>query len=184
MSAVAAPTTLSPRDQMIAYMEAAGMPPREVSQRVGLSYQRVYVIRQTADYQTFLTDLKREIREKVVDNASKLVETFNEEAMPAFETLQKLHKDAENENVRLGAANSILDRAPDAPKVNKNTGTVDARTILQLPVRTIEGMNQALTEVGEAEIVELYEEAGRWQAPEDSMQLISLEELEEQGARN
>lgn len=182
MSTAGPPDKLNDRHMLAAYKEAAGMKPIQIAQEVGLSPGRLHVVRTSGLYQVFIEGIRREVREKVTDRASQLVDAFNEEAMPAFDTVQELHRNADTDNVRLGAAKDILDRAPDAPKIVKNVGQIDARTIIQLPVKVAEGMVDTLKMVGAGEIVDLYDEAGEFKAIEESedvSRLVTLEELEE-----
>lgn len=187
MSNAGPPDKLNDRHMLAAYKEVAGKKPVQIAQEVGLSLGRLHIVRASGVYQVFIEGIRREVREKVTDRASKLGELFNEEAEEAFNTQKELNKSADSDGVRLSASNSILDRAPDAPKIVKNTGNIDARTIIQLPVKVAESMVDTLKMVGAGEIVDLYEEAGEFQAPgaeDDVPGLVTLAELEESFARN
>lgn len=175
-------SVLSDVYRQAAYMEVAGIPQGKIAEKIGRTPSRLSVVRGTEEYKVFIAGVRREVREKITDNAALLVEDFNQEARPAFDTLQEMHKGAQTEAVRVSAANSILDRAPDAPKIVKNNAQIDARTIIQLPVKTAESMVDTLKMVGAGEIVDLYEEAGEFRVSEEedrAVELVTLEELEE-----
>lgn len=178
------PQELSSFHQMIAYKDAVGKGPTAIAQELGCSVQTVYNARGVPEYVALVESVKREIRERLVDNAARVQEAYNEEVMPAFETTRELHKGADSDAVRLGAAKDILDRAPDAPKVQKHLGDIDARMIIQFPVQAVGNMKQALEDVGKGEIVEMLERGGGFEAQEDQVsedgmiRAVPIEEME------
>ena len=149
---------LSDKHRMMAYMEAAGKGVSEISEETGLSAGRVYGIRCEALYKTFLAEVRREVKERAIVKATNIVERYDEEAPRSLDTILELRDEAENESVRLKAAEHVIDRAPSAPKVVKvNEGGGDNILKIYLPAASVEGIEKALTDTGKEDLLDLLE---------------------------
>jgi len=152
---------LSDAHRMMAYMDAQGKRAGEIAEATGFAVNRVYSIRLEKKYQEFLAEVRREIKERAIAAAANLISRYDEEAPKSFETIVELRDGAENESIRLKAAEHIIDRAPAAPKVVKVDGGGGGDNILKiyLPAASVEGIQKALTDTGRADMLELLETA-------------------------
>ena len=154
------PDTLSPRDVLIAFLDTLNHTNVQIADKVGCSVATVTKVRKNPAFKLKKAEIQHRVEEELIREAGNLALRFDLEASKAFDTLVALHTGAEAENVRLGAAKDILDRAPNAPKSQKLTdGTAQGVTIV-LGAPAVEGMVEALKDVGEGEVVELLEGEG------------------------
>ena len=151
-------STLTPKQAYAAFCVASGMTNEEAGKTAGYAASRISILKnQNESFIAKVDEFRKEIEERLLNNTN-LVEMFNREAPRAFETLKELHSMAENENVRLGAARDILDRAPIAPKTIKvNEGNSAGGTFIQLSLKETENIMETLESVGEGDVIELLE---------------------------
>lgn len=146
-------------DQMMAaLLEACGAKPKEISRRLGKGDQYVYQIRErNPNYPPVVRQLQGLVARRVVSQVSDVNALFNGQIGDSVATLMEIRDNvwAKDEN-RIRASLAFLDRAPDAPKT---TTQVDQRSVsIQIPLSTMQGMQQALEEdrgVEGQEILEL-----------------------------
>jgi hypothetical protein len=176
---------MNSKHEMIAHVDAMNVhSAAEIASMFGIEVNTVYQIRLRPDYKLAKKQAEEEIKERLIAQASDRVEmlneAFNNEAMPAFETVKSLHKMADKDATRLNAAFGILDRASDAPKVLKNVQNIDNRTIIQIPIKTMNEANKALKEIGREDVIDLLPMRSREVKSAPASQVMSIEEWEEQ----
>ncbi|NIQ87868.1 MAG: hypothetical protein GWN93_01740 [Deltaproteobacteria bacterium] len=149
---------LSPRLRRAALLEARGeLTTAEIAERVKLSTSYLTQARYKEEYKLLVNHHEREIAERNYDAAAELQKKFNDEAPAAFETMAQLHKRADRDTTRLGAAKEILNRASIAPSPRDRRSEGDGGITIQLGVKKIEQIFNALEDVGDTETIQLLE---------------------------
>jgi len=162
---------------LMALLEVTGKDPVEIAEVVGYSPNNVRHIRRTnPHYVAYVKELREQLTSEVIAKTADLATRFDLEAPEAFETIKDLHKHSEMDTVRLGAAKDILDRAPNAPKIKQHIEGRDSHIILQLGVAQVEGIKEALADVGEREGIELLEGEG-YEQVSDSPKRVEVREV-------
>lgn len=177
---------LTHKDRLMAYLTATGMRQKEICNAVGVEPVTYRIRRDTVEFQILVEEAHKEIRARIIDRSVRLEDKVNDLAEDiALPTIEELCRGAENESVKLKAAQDIADRSTDMPQ--KVAGTlIDNRKIIQIPIVALGNMKKALTETGRQEIVDLVEqeekmiEEGR-QA--EAMKIFTIEEFEREGAK-
>lgn len=106
----------------------------------------------------------------------QLEEEFNKEALMSLRTLATVRDLAQKDGDRIKAAEGILNRSTDAPRIERHKEGLTQNLIVQLPVKVIENVKTALKEVGRGEVVDLLE---RRMIEERGMGIMTPEEFEE-----
>jgi len=149
---------LSTRQIFVALLDATGLKSEEIALQTGYSVDTISRLRQNPLYVLRRDEFRRQIEQGIIERAIDLGRKFDLEAHKAFETLRQLCKSADSDAVRLNAAKDILDRAPNAPKARKITESPgQVGLILQIGAPVVEGMKEALSDVGENDVLELIE---------------------------
>ena len=158
---------LSATHEQIAYMEALGQKPMAIAEKVGLNIGSVHRIKADPLYKLFLSEIRREMREKAIATGVDLVERFNVEAPGAADTLFELHREAEKDGDRIKAAVEVLDRSTEAPQPRRiidNQG--EGGLHIHIPGTAMKGIAKALTDTGHEDTLELLEQSPNEFAPE------------------
>jgi hypothetical protein len=152
---------LSSRHELVVLYEASGLPIARIAEITGFNPNTVGQLRRSPAYQSRLEELKAELRERVLDRATSLAEKFNDECSAAFETLCKVHRSSMSTgSERVRAADSILDRAPIAPKkAVPQSGRDSGGLTIVFGVQTAENIGKSLRDTGRTDLIELYESA-------------------------
>jgi len=151
------PKKLSTRHELMALAEAHGKTPKELSELFNYNYQYVYHIRQVPEYKLLVREYLKRITESTIDDTSELLTMFNREAPAAFQTLSTLHKRADRDATRLGAAKEILDRSTVAPRKKDSLTDGERGTVIQIGIKKMQNIITALKDVGDEETLELIE---------------------------
>ncbi len=146
--------SFTPQHQMIAVLRATGKNCAEISRETGIPYTTVLKRARHDLFPVYLEKYTAIFCEQRLAHEAEIASRFDGEVGAAFDTLVELHRGAEAETVRRGAATDILDRAPAAPKVVKNAIVNDNRTVIQFPVEIVEQMGMALRLAGQ-EVIEV-----------------------------
>lgn len=154
------PDSLSPRDVLIAFLDTLNHTNAQIALKVGCSVATLTKVRKNPAFKLKKAEIQHRVEEELIREASNLALRFDLEASKAFDTLVELHTGAEMETVRLGAAKDILDRAPNAPKPQKLTDGTPSGVTIVLGAPVVEGMMEALKDIGESETIELLEGEG------------------------
>lgn len=151
---------LNAKHRVAALLEARGeLNKNEVAEAVGLSVPYLSSIRHNVpEYKLLVEKYSKELSERTLDEAAKLLAEFNKEAPHAFTTLVELHGKADRDSVRLGAAKEILDRASIAPKRQeiRDSGGAGGITI-QLGSQRMGMIVAALEDIEDHETIDLLE---------------------------
>lgn len=152
--------SLSPRDILIAFLDTLNHTTAQIALKVGCSVVTVRSVRKNPTFILKKAEIQHRVEEELVREAGNLALRADLEASEAFDTLVELHKAADTDAVRRGAANDILGYAPHAPKLQRDTGGASTGVTIMLGAPTVEGMVEALREVGEGDTIELLEGDG------------------------
>lgn len=106
---VGAPTELNARHFVLALMHAAGFRNCDIARHLGYTENRVSVVLSSPLMQAQIRDLQNELRSSTIEDVMGIIER---EAGPSVAVLLELRDSAQSENVRLAAANDVLDRHP------------------------------------------------------------------------
>lgn len=122
---MSSPTKLSDRHLLVSYMAAAGRTRDEISEATGFSKKHLTTIMASPLFKTQLGRVRRKVGDAAVES---IVEDLQVNTVvhgqSALDTLVELMDGSGNDNVRLGAATNILDRA-----VPKQTKHQEERTV-------------------------------------------------------
>jgi hypothetical protein len=142
---------------IVALMDARGAPPSEIAEATGYAPNYIWRIQnELPQYPSVVSDFKREIAERVVEDTADAITMFNRKVPDMINNLEDLALNANKEGVQLRATMDWLDRAPDAPKrVSRQENTEERKIIFSL--QQTENVRAALIDVGEAEVLELFE---------------------------
>jgi hypothetical protein len=156
---------LSPKLRRAALLEARGeLSTKQIADRVNLTVAYLNQSRGKEAYKVQVAHHEREIAERSYDAAAQLQSKFDTEAPKAFETLSSLHKSADRDTTRLGAAKEILDRSSIAPsKRDRREGETGGVTI-QIATKKLEQIFHALEDVEDFETIQLLD--GEWEEKE------------------
>lgn len=147
-------STLKASHLLVAYMEAGGQSYVAIKNRLKKSDTWLTHVRQSPEYTEALTMAKRDIADRLVAQAVDLGQKLDDESENSVNTIIEIRDtDQELGSTRLKAAVEILDRAPNAPKKRTETYT-EQRTIIQLPIQSLDYMRAALEDCEEAEVIE------------------------------
>lgn len=160
---------LNNKHKVAALLEARGeLKSQEIAEAVGLSATRLSTVRNTVpEYRLLVEKYQKELAERTLDKASELLALFNDEAIPAFRTLQKLHENADRDSVRLGAAKEVLDRSTVAPTKRVDSGGSESGITIQLGNQRMGMIIGALRDVGDEETIDLLEGEGYEEVKDD-----------------
>ena len=149
---------LSPKLRRAALLEARGeLTTAEIAERVNLTVQYLAQSRCKETYKLQVAHHEREIAERSYDAAAELQKKFNDEAPKAFETMAQLHKRADRDTTRLGAAKEILNRASIAPRPRDRRSEGDGGVTIQIGIKKLEQIYNALEDVGDTDTINLLE---------------------------
>ena len=149
---------LSPKLEHAALLESRGeLSYVEIANKVGLTKQYLYLKRSTPEYKIQVKHHRGEIERRHYDASAMLQKQFDEEAPKAFETVAQLHKRADRDTTRLGAAKEILDRSSIAPTKIVGREGGDGGVTIQIGIKKLEQIYGALEDVGDTETIELLE---------------------------
>lgn len=176
-----APTTrkiqnLKPAHEIVALLEARGCSIAEIAEATGYSYNYVWRIRtEIPEYKVVLSEIKREIKERVVEDTADAISMLNAKVPTMIDNLEDLALAAGKEGVRLRATMDWLDRAPDAPKRVQRQENSEERKII-FSVQQVENMKLAAGDIGASDIVDLIEGQDYLPEPEPSANVINVDE--------
>lgn len=148
---------LTPRNLLVALLDATGRTTDQIAAKTGYTREVIYNIRSSPLYKVEVAEIRKRIEDEAISGVVELPRKFDEEAPEAFNTIKHLHKKAESEPVRLNAAKDILDRAPNAPKIRQYIEGGGGNVTLQIGVKQMEAINEALDDVDAGDIIELLE---------------------------
>ena len=105
---------LNDRHRAIAQMEIMGYKNRQIARELECHEMTIYRVKSSPIYKVYIADLRKQVEEISVFDATKYLDRITEKTM---RTLEHLMDDAESENVRVSAAKELFDR--QMPKVSK-----------------------------------------------------------------
>ncbi len=149
---------LSPKLEQAALLDARGeLTVVEIADLVNLTKEYYYSKRRTPEYKLRVDHHRKEIENRHYDASAQLQRRFDNEAPRAFETIAKLHRKADRDTTRLGAAKEILDRSSVAPSKRRDYGEGDGGVTIQIGIKKLEQIYGALEDVGDTETIQLLE---------------------------
>lgn len=126
MASSGPPDRLAPRHELIALLIAAGKTNVEIARAVGVTANRISTIRQSPLMAEAVRHAQRYILDRVTQDVA---ERLNGEAGPTLDRLVQLRDTAEEERVRLGAANSLADRISSLSRRTVTEGEATIRVL-------------------------------------------------------
>ena len=149
---------LSNKLQHAALLEARGeLSYAEIAERINITQAYLSKKRSDPHYKLLVKQHQKELENRHYDASAMLQKKFDDEAPAAFETVAQLHKRADRDTTRLGAAKEILDRSSIAPtKVIAREGG-DGGVTIQIGIKKLEQIYGALEDVGDTETIDLLE---------------------------
>ena len=152
------PTKLSPKLKHAALLEARGeLSGIEIAKRVNLTTAYYYQKRSDPSYKLLVESHQKELVNRHYDASAMLQKKFDDEAPAAFETVAQLHKRADRDTTRLGAAKEILDRSSIAPAKIVGRESGEGGVTIQIATKKLEQIFGALEDVGDIETIQLLE---------------------------
>ena len=126
------PKRVTSKIEAIICMDIAGRSGRDISESIGISYNRLSIIRNSPLYMNRLEQLRGEVASSFVDKRAEnlssgdpVEETFKEAAITAANKKIDLMRNSKNEFVASAAAGDILDRAGYRAHQEKTKITVE-----------------------------------------------------------
>ena len=152
------PGKLSHKLEHGALLEARGeLSFTEIADTISLSKAYYYQKRSDEMYKLRVQHHRKELENRHYDASAMLQKKFDEEAPAAFETVAQLHKRADRDTTRLGAAKEILDRSSIAPTKIMGREGGEAGVTIQIGIKKLEQIYGALEDVGDTETIDLLE---------------------------
>ena len=152
------PTKLSPKLKHAALLEARGeLSGVEIAKQVNLTKAYLYQKRSDPAYKLLVESHQKELVNRHYDASAMLQKKFDDEAPSAFETVAQLHKRADRDTTRLGAAKEILDRSSIAPAKLVGRESGEGGVTIQIATKKLEQIFGALEDVGDIETIQLLE---------------------------
>lgn len=121
------PDKLTEKHRLIAYMVIAGKTNIEIGRTLGYHPTRISIIRQSPLFQALTAQLQKELQRSTVGD---IVDRIMREAGPSVDTIVELRDAAESENVRLAAAQDLLNRNPQTAKISRTEEDRTVRVVL------------------------------------------------------
>lgn len=121
------PDTLNGKHQLILLAVLAGRSNVQIAADLGVSANRVAAIKASPLFQTQLDTMRRDLHERT---AASLVERLLAEGDRSLAVAIEIRDNAEDERVRLNAAQDLMDRHPQLRKVQKTESDTTHRIIL------------------------------------------------------
>lgn len=107
-------TTLDSRARQVAYLDVAGLPALQIRTELKMSTAKLRIIRESPLYQALLSEL----HQKAADGSVEVViDRIRREAIPSVNKLVHLRDHSEDDPVKRGCANDLLDRIPELRRV-------------------------------------------------------------------
>jgi hypothetical protein len=107
------PEVLSPKHRLVALALAAGRSTRDIAQSVGISEQRISVLKQSPLFRALVEEELRHIREHLV---STVAERMNAEAARTLDRMVELRDQQKDLGVAARMTDSLADRIMGFPK--------------------------------------------------------------------
>ena len=153
-----APPKLSNKLQHAALLEARGeLTYAEIAERINITQAYLSKKRSDPHYKLLVKQHQKELENRHYDASAMLQKKFDDEAPAAFETVAQLHKRADRDTTRLGAAKEILDRSSIAPAKIMGREGGDSGVTIQIGIKKLEQIYGALEDVGDTETIDLLE---------------------------
>ena len=158
---------LEPYEVLGIYMEATGVPGTKIGPAIGKgkSYwgqwkskvKQVENLHKRGAYRAVMQEALKQISDRIMASAADVGKVLDEEILPSLSVLRQVRDNPEEKaGDRMKAALAFIDRAPSGPRKREEGGNV--RTVIQIPIKQLEGIKQALIEDGEEDTVKLLEE--------------------------
>jgi hypothetical protein len=113
MSSHRPPEVLSPKHRLVALALAAGRSPRDIAQSLGISEQRISVLKQSPLFVALVEEELRHIREHLV---STVAERMNAEASRTLDRMVELRDQQKDLGVAARMMDSLADRIVGSPR--------------------------------------------------------------------
>ena len=138
------PKKLNDKHRMVSYLVAAGQTRSQVAEVTGFTPEYLTTLTRSPLFKRQLARIRQEVEDRAVGAiVDQLQERTVNEADGALDTMIELMNGARNENVRLGAATNILDRA-----VPKQTKHQEEQTIrISIDSEALQGMSAVVEEL-------------------------------------
>ena len=152
------PAKLSNKLQHAALLEARGeLSYAEIAERISITQAYLSKKRSEPQYKLLVKQHQKELENRHYDASAMLQKKFDDEAPAAFETVAQLHKRADRDTTRLGAAKEILDRSSIAPAKIVGRESGEGGVTIQIATKKLEQIFGALEDVGDIETIQLLE---------------------------
>lgn len=140
-----------------AWLSAFGFDGSDADSLIGLSPGSHYSLIVRPEYREMLRRCHEVLAAHTVDRHGDDIDgLFNSQIKQSASVLMQLRDNPlEKGMTRLKAASQFLDRAPDAPKMNREI--TDNRKVIVLPVAELQNMQSALLASGEPEDLEIHD---------------------------
>ena len=154
--------SVTPKQNQAAMLDAMGRGAGEIAEEVGVAVGTVSKWRLQREYKDrrgmFIRGIEQRWIKKAGDDFCQKLDGFVDEAI---DKQVELMRQGENLSVSLQASEKLLDRAPSAPRIMKGgLGEGEGGLIIQIGIQAVEGMQKALEDVGQGEVVDLIKGQG------------------------
>lgn len=144
---------LSSDEKLCALLESMQLSPTDISLKTGWPIEWVLQMRRKLEYHEMVGRCVSLRAERMCEGVG-IEELFNAQVRPSARTLIEIRDNPfKKAGDRIKAAVEFLDRAPDAPKVQKLQE--ERKIVINLPVGELRNMQQALIEQGTEEDLEI-----------------------------
>jgi len=151
----AAKRALNARQLLAVHLEVAGDTSAAICRTCRCAPQTLKQWQAMEEYQAYRRELIDMIGSRIITTTLDLGTRLDSLAQDAITTISDLCRAADSDSVRLHAAKDILDRAPNAPKIQRLVeGSGVGHIQIQIGVGAVQAMKESLLEVGE-EVVDL-----------------------------
>ena len=155
---------LSPRHILAAHMLASGKSLAETAAETSFSVDTLKRYKSSEDlFKHKIQEIRAQVEEALIQHTINLAIRFDGLAHKATDVSEAILDDAvdsvelRHSTATVNIVKDVLDRAPNSPKSRKFVEGTQAQLVIQLGMKAVEGIKEALTDIGDTDVVDLIE---------------------------
>lgn len=155
---------LSPRHILAAHMLASGCSLEETAAETHFHVTTLKSYKASEEvFKNKIQEIRAQVEKALIQQTINLAIRYDGLAHKATDISEQILNDATDDiDRRHGTATTniikdVMDRAPNSPKSRKFIEGTQAQLIIQLGMKAVEGIKEALSDVGDEDVVELIE---------------------------
>ncbi len=150
-------TGLTQRELLVLHMDLAGIYDRAaIASATGYALNSITIIRSKPLYKAAFAKMQEMVKRARQEAMLRAVDRLDSLVPEAIDTFAALNREADSDSVRLKAAQSICDYAPNGPKKDLASDKAPQRALfLQLGSGKIKEIHAALADAGVSDVLDL-----------------------------